>query len=114
MKINYIVAFCVIHWLLSFVAYLVLYGLGLSLQDAGSASGVLAWLEWPLRYGLLQPVAHWAIDSAVAAAWTWSGLVVTAMLVAVNSIVVSAVLAAFVLALRLWRSRRQDAKIRRT
>ncbi len=99
------------HWLLGLSAYLVLYGLGLALQESGSAPGFPGWLELPLRFVLLQPLAHWLLDTAAAASWTWAGLAETALLVALNSAAVSLLLAGIVAALRAWRSRRQDARI---
>lgn len=111
LKSMYLFFFFVAHWLLSLSAYLVLYGLGLALQEAGSASALLAWLELPLRFVLLQPLAHWLLDTAAAASWTWAGLAETALLVALNSAVVSLLLAGIVAALRSWRSRRREARI---
>ena len=111
MKKIYLWTFFAAHWLLSLSAYGVIYALGLALQDAGFASRALAWVEVPLRYVLLQPLAHWVLDTAASASWTWSGLARTAMLVALNSAFASVLLAGLLAALRLWRRRGRGAGI---
>ena len=88
------------HFVLSVASFLVLEALGLALQDAGSASWALAWLEVPVRFGLLQPLAHWVLRHLAIAWWTWPGLLATILLFSLNSLVAVALLAGIVRARR--------------
>lgn len=81
------------HLLLSAGSFLVLQGLGVALQDAGMTSRVLAWLEILVQFFLLQPLAHWVLGGVEIAWWTWPGLLLTILLLALNSLAVGALLA---------------------
>jgi hypothetical protein len=72
----------------------------LAAADAGREAGLLGWLDAVVHGILLQPIAHWVLAAAEVAWWTWPGLVMVAGLLAVNSAVATAVIAAVVHGLR--------------
>jgi hypothetical protein len=88
------------HFLLSLAAFLVLYGWGVASQDAETASRALVWLEIPVQLGLLQPLAHWVLGSVAIAWWTWPGLLVTVLLLALNSVAACGLLAGILALIR--------------
>jgi len=107
MKNKVFIILFLIHFGLSLVGFLGLSAWALAVQDAGPAGlaavapeasaalapqaevavAALGWLEGLLRFGLLQPIAHWVLAGTVIAWWTWPGLAALTALIAVNSLV---------------------------
>jgi len=92
------------HFGLSLTGFLGLQSWALSAQDGGITARGSAWLEIPVHFGLLQPVAHWVLRWAGVAWWTWSGLATLVVLIGLNSLVACGALAGFQRVLRVWRS----------
>ncbi|MGD8339610.1 MAG: hypothetical protein PVH89_02440 [Gammaproteobacteria bacterium] len=100
---RYILVFLAMHFVLSAVCFFGLYGWGVAVQDADAPSATVAWLEFPLRYGLLQPLAHWLLDSGAIAWWTWPGMLTVLLLLGLNSLAASGALAAILAAVGYYR-----------
>jgi hypothetical protein len=80
--------FFLIHFGLSLAAFLGLNTAAVAAADAGADAGWLPVIELPVRYLLLQPVAHWVLANLAIAWWTWPGLVALGLVAAANSAVV--------------------------
>ncbi len=111
MNKQFIIALAIVHWVLTAVGFMLVYGGAIAAQDAGTAAAALAWLEWPLRFGLLQPLAHWVLAGFPIAWWTWPGLVVLMALFALNSVITAGIIASLVTAWRAWRRQGTAGKI---
>jgi hypothetical protein len=78
----------VLHFGLSLGFFLGINGWAVGIQDAGSAApGAARWIEIPLHFILLQPLAHWVVTGLAIPWWTWPGLAGIAVLFALNSII---------------------------
>jgi len=104
LKYRLLIALYLLHFGLSLTGFLGLQSWVLSAQDAGIAACGSAWLEIPVHFGLLQPVAHWVLRWASLAWWTWSGLATLTVLIGLNSLVAFGVLWGFLRVIRVWRS----------
>lgn len=104
MKYRFLLIGIALHFCLSLGLFLGLYGWAVGVQDAGAAAAPIGWVELPLRFVLLQPLAHWVLDAAAIAWWTWPGLGIIAVLFGLNSIVAVVAVRA-VLNVRQWRGR---------
>jgi len=105
MKNKYFIVFFSLHAGLGFCGLLLLEGSALAAADAGvgSAGVPLAPLALVVRYVLLQPFAHWLLPVGGAGVGTWSGLAQIAVIVLINSLVVTGI------ALVAWRRLRGAA-----
>lgn len=103
MKSRLLVLGWLVHFGLSLGGFLGLYGFAAGVQDAGTAVPGLGWLEVVLRFVLLQPLAHWALEAVSVAWWTWPGLGAVATVFALNSLAVVAAIGACLVALRRRR-----------
>jgi hypothetical protein len=112
MKNRILVYFFLLHFSLSLGGFLGLYGWVAAAQDAATAPvataplATVSWIEGLVRFGLLQPLAHWVLASGAITWWTWSGLAALVGLFAVNSLLVSVVAG---IGLRRWQMRRTHA-----
>jgi hypothetical protein len=84
-----------VHFALGLGGFLVLSGWTLGSADAGvpGPTAGAGWFATVVHYGLLQPAAHWVLAAGVIAWWTWGGLLALIALLAVNSMLVVALLA---------------------
>lgn len=81
------------------------FGLGagaLGAADAGREPAGFAALDALVHGVLLQPLAHWVFIGLDPAWWTWTGLALAAGLIAVNSALVTLLVALFVRILVAW------------
>jgi len=86
MKYRRLVVAGALHFGLSLGCFLGVNGWAVGSQDAGSATqAAAAWIEIPLHFILLQPLAHWLVAGLAIPWWTWSGLTGIAVLFALNS-----------------------------
>ncbi len=111
MKINNIYVLAVVHFAISSGGFLLVNGGALAAQDAGVTAPVLAWLDIPLRYFLLQPLAHWVLAAFAVPWWTWPGLALTAALFALNSVLFVTAAVWLLRQARAWMSRIRAGKI---
>ncbi|HUF71308.1 MAG TPA: hypothetical protein VMR74_00235 [Gammaproteobacteria bacterium] len=104
MKNRLLIVGFILHFGLSLGGFVGLYGWAVGAQDAGTVAPSLGWVEVALRFVLLQPLAHWVLEAAPVAWWTWSGLASIAVLFGLNSAIVGAVVAVFLRSFRRrWR-----------
>jgi hypothetical protein len=91
LKIRILIALAVIHAVVGFVGFLLVNAWALAIADAGG-SGVptlARGVGWVVDYVLLQPLAHWVIDSTSPAWWTWPGLALLVTVIGLNSAAVA-------------------------
>lgn len=119
MKYRYLLLIFLVHWGLGLAGFMGISAWAIALQDAeplvetGSYAASLRWFELLLRYGLLQPLAHWVLRALQIDWWVWSGLIQLAVVLAANSLIVVGLAAAASRHVHAWRSRRQtDIPIR--
>jgi hypothetical protein len=86
-------------WLLSIVAF------AIAESNFGPAPAWLAPLEKIVTFGLLQPLAYWVFAVGEIRYWTWPGLALSTLLIAINSAVAVAIVQAIVRGGRSRRSR---------
>jgi hypothetical protein len=72
-------------WLISVV------GFAVAESDIGAAPSWLTPLERVVTFGLLQPLAYWVFAFGEIRYWTWLGLAVSTLLIALNSFVAIAI-----------------------
>jgi hypothetical protein len=111
-----------IHFVLSLAGFLALSGWALATADAttapiesapavtstgqsGTRYAVSGWLAGVVHFGLLQPLAHWVLQTGAIAWWTWPGLLGLLVLIGVNSTIVARLSSLGIRSLRKRRSR---------
>lgn len=85
MKLYIFIGALLLHFGLSLGAFLGLNGWTAAAQDSGTFAPAAGWLELPLHFILLQPLAHWILAAVAIRWWTWPGLATVAVLFASNS-----------------------------
>lgn len=98
MKYRYFILGWALHFGLSLAGFLGLNAAALGAADAAAGAGApgrgLAALETVVHFVLLQPLAHWVLEAFAVAWWSWPGLVALAALLALNSFLPTAFVAA--------------------
>jgi hypothetical protein len=90
------------HFVLSFGGFWLISIVGFAVAESNFASSPswLVPLEKIVTFGLLQPVAYWVLAVGAIRYWTWLGLALSTLLIAVNSAVAITILQAVVRAAR--------------
>jgi hypothetical protein len=85
MTLRLFIALVILHFGLSLGAFLGLNAWAAGVQDAGTFAPAAGWVELPLHFVLLQPLAHWILAAVAIRWWTWTGLATVAALIGLNS-----------------------------
>jgi hypothetical protein len=99
-----IIAVFFAHAMLSLGGFLSLNGWAIAIQDGGAAATGWYWLEFLLHSVVLQPLAHWVLQSVTIVWWTWPGFLVLTALLVLNSAIFALLLALLLRRVRSWRS----------
>jgi len=102
------IAIFVAHAALSLGGFLSLNAWAIATQDAGVTATGWYRLEILVHYVLLQPLAHWVLQSVTIVWWTWPGLLVLTALLLLNSVIFAVLLATLLRRARSWRSPARD------